>query len=206
MDARNVPKTGSTTAAATGSDGGPTDAVLAAAAAGGDADAFQALIERHYDRIWRLAWRWCGNRMEAEDVAQEVCVKLAGAIRAWRAEAAFTTWLYRVVYTTAVDHLRCRQRLRLIEPSKMAALVETSNQALTEASTEPSAEVHVLHGELWDEVRRLPDQQRDAVLLVYGEDLSHAEAARVMGCTEKTVSWHLHEARKRLKASLEAVS
>jgi RNA polymerase sigma-70 factor (ECF subfamily) len=66
------------------------------------------------------------------------------------------------------------------------------------------AEVHLFHGELWDEVRRLPDQQRDAVLLVYGEDLSHAEAAAILECSEKTVSWHLHEARKRLKAKLGA--
>ena len=62
----------------------------------------------------------------------------------------------------------------------------------------------MLHNELWDEVRRLPDQQRDAVLLVYGEDLSHAEAAEIMKCTEKTVSWHLHEARRRLKIKLTA--
>jgi RNA polymerase sigma-70 factor, ECF subfamily len=54
-------------------------------------------------------------------------------------------------------------------------------------------------------VRRLPPQQRDAVLLVYAEDLSHAEAATVMGCAERTVSWHLHAARKRLRARLQAV-
>jgi RNA polymerase sigma-70 factor, ECF subfamily len=52
-------------------------------------------------------------------------------------------------------------------------------------------------------VRALPDQQRGAVLLVYGEGLSHAQAASVMACSEKTVSWHLHEARKRLKTQLQ---
>ena len=55
--------------------------------------------------------------------------------------------------------------------------------------------------ELWDEVRRLPPQQRDAVILVYAEDLTHAEAAAIMGCTEKTVSWHLHEARKTIAST-----
>jgi RNA polymerase sigma-70 factor (ECF subfamily) len=62
-----------------------------------------------------------------------------------------------------------------------------------------------MNAELWQAVHRLPQQQRDAVLLVYGEDMSHAEAARVMGCQEKTVSWHLHEAKKRLKSALQAV-
>ena len=53
-----------------------SDHTLAMAAAGGDAAAFAELIERHYDRFHRLAWRWCGNRPDAEDVVQDVCVKL----------------------------------------------------------------------------------------------------------------------------------
>jgi RNA polymerase sigma-70 factor, ECF subfamily len=176
------------------------DDALATAAASGDEPAFVALIERHYDRFHRLAWRWCGNSNDAEDVAQDVCVKIAHAIRGWRGEAAFTKWATRIVYTTSMDRLRSRQRLRIVEPSIMAALVETSG----DAPREMEAEQRLLDGELWDEVRRLPAQQRDAVLLVYGEDMNHGDAAAVMGCTEKTVSWHLHEARKRLKARLEA--
>ena len=66
-------------------------------------------------------------------------------------------------------------------------------------------EYDVIGAEIWQTVRALPAQQRDAVLLVYGEDMSHAEAAAVMGCSEKTVSWHLHEAKKRLKIQIEAV-
>lgn len=178
-----------------------SDQALALAAAAGDAAAFETLIERHYERFYRLAWRWCGNRTEAEDVAQDVCIKIGRAIRDWRGEAAFTTWAHRIVYTTATDRLRARQRLRLVEPSNLVSLVEMR----AEAPRGPEAEMAVLNGELWDEVRRLPDQQRDAVLLVYGEDMSHAEAASVMGCTEKTVSWHLFEARRRLKSALRAV-
>lgn len=151
-----------------------------------------------------MAWRWCGNSTDAEDVSQDVCVKLAGAIRGWRADAAFTTWAYRIVYTTATDRLRARQRLRLVEPSKMMTLVEALPAIDAERRHEPSAELRMLQGELWDEVRRLPEQQRNAVLLVYGEDHSHAEAAAIMDCTEKTVSWHLHEARRRLKIKLMA--
>lgn len=179
---------------------GEADDDLARAAAGGDADAFVALIERHYDRVFRLAWRWCGSRTEAEDIAQDVWIKIGRAIRGWRGEAAFATWAYRIVYTTTTDRLRARQRLRLVEPSKMAMLAEVRG----EPADEDRADAGVMKDELWAEVRRLPEQQRDAVLLVYGEDMSHAEAAQVMGCSEKTVSWHLHEARKRLKARFEA--
>ena len=56
--------------------------------------------------------------------------------------------------------------------------------------------------ELWQAVRQLPDKQRDAVLLIYGEGLTHAAAADVLGCADTTISWHVHEARKRLKVLL----
>jgi len=142
-----------------------------------------------------MAWRWTGNRATAEDVAQEVCVKLAGAIRNFRGDSAFSTWAYRIAFTTATDQLRAGQRLRALEPSQMMGLVDTVDAG--------NPETEMIGAELWQAVRALPAQQRDAVLLVYGEDMSHAEAAVLLSCTEKTVSWHLHEARKRLKAQLE---
>jgi RNA polymerase sigma-70 factor (ECF subfamily) len=92
------------------------------------------------------------------------------------------------------------QDVRSIEPPAMAALADAK-----EESYAPSPEDNAMSADLWRAVHRLPPQQRDAVLLVYGEDMSHAEAASVMGCQEKTVSWHLHEAKKRLKTSLQAV-
>lgn len=175
-----------------------TDADLAARAAAGDRRAFGLLLERHYDRIYRLAWRWCGARDRAEDIAQDVCVKLAQAIGTFRGEAAFSTWLHRLAYTTTVDALRASQRIVPLDPSQVMALADTA--------AGPTPEDEVSGRELWRAVRALPPQQRDAVLLVYGEDMSHAEAARVMDCTEKTVSWHLHEARKRLRSILDSAA
>ena len=171
---------------------------LALAAAAGDPQAFGALIGACYDRTYRLAWRFLGQREAAEDVAQGVCVKLAEAIRSFRGEAAFGTWLYRLTYNAAIDRLRQDQRLRTLEPS---TLMRLADDVLEPA---PSAEERVVGAELWQAVRGLPAQQRDAVLLVYAEDMSHAQAAAVMGVAENTVSWHLHAARKRLKALLDS--
>ena len=172
------------------------DQALAEKAAGGCRTSFAALVERHYDRIYRLAWRLCGSRAQAEDIAQDVCVKLATAIRSFRGEAAFSTWVWRIAVSTASDRLRAARRTVALEPSRMMALADAAPERAA------SPEDAVIGAELWDAVRALPEQQRDAVLLVYGEDMSHAEAARIMGCREKTVSWHLHEARKRLKTQL----
>lgn len=181
------------------SDG--TDRQLAERAAAGDRAAFAVLAERHYDRVYRLAWRWSGTQTLAEDIAQDVMLKLATAIRSFRGDAEFSTWLYRIAYTAAIDHQRAAQRIVSFAPSDMMMLTQAA--PLEPAVSTPEDEV--IGAELWQAVRALPDQQRDAVLLVYGEDLTHLEAAEIMGCAEKTVSWHLFEARKRLRTKLEAV-
>lgn len=175
-----------------------SDDQLALRAGQGCRTSFAALLDRQYDRIYRLAWRWSGSRDQAEDIAQDVCVKLAGAIAGFRGDAAFSTWVYRIAYTTTLDHLRLGQRMISVEPSEIITLADAR-------STTTTPEDDVIAAELWQAVRGLPGQQRDAVLLVYAEDMSHAEAAHVMGCSEKTVSWHVHEAKKKLKILLEAV-
>ncbi len=174
----------------------PADDELARRAAHGDREAFGALAERHYGRLHALAWRWSGARAPAEDIAQEAMVKMASAIRGFRGDSAFSTWMHRIAYTTAVDHLRAARRFAPLGPTQLATL-----EAEPDGGT---PEERQMNGELWAQVRALPDQQRDAVLLVYAEEMSHREAAEVMGCSEKTVSWHLHEARKRLRLALEA--
>lgn len=175
-----------------------SDETFAVRASQGCRASFSLLLERHYDLIWRQAWRIVGSREKAEDVAQDVCVKLASAIRGFRGDAKFTTWLHRIVYTTTLDALRATQRMLPAEPSEIIRLADHMQvQDGAEENGDPSG--------LWTAVRSLPPQQRDSILFVYGEEMSHAEAASVMGCSEKTVSWHVHEARKRLKVLLEAV-
>ena len=86
------------------------DNELAGWAAAGDADAFRALLGRHYDGIFRLAFRFTGHRADAEDIAQDVCVGLADRLGSFRGEAKFSTWLYRIVVNVCRDRLRRRNR------------------------------------------------------------------------------------------------
>lgn len=159
----------------------------------GDAAAFAQLVEDHYDLVYRTAYKWGGHRQDAEDLAQDVCVKLATALSSFDGRSAFTSWLYRVTLNAVRDLQRSRSRRGRHED----ALAEVSPE-----DTQPDQEDATAMGELWAAVRQLPGQQRDAVLLVYGEDLSHAEAAKVMECKEATVSWHIHEAKKTLRGLL----
>jgi RNA polymerase sigma-70 factor (ECF subfamily) len=175
-----------------------TDEAMAKRAAEGDRTAFAELLSAYYERIHAMAWRWCGSSHAADDVAQDVCVKLASAIRSFSGDATFSTWVWRITYNAAVDHLRRARRLSLLGDHIVEALIEIPSDL-----TQPNAEAG---SDLWSAVRTLPPQQRDCVLLVYAEDMSHAEAAAVMELSEATVSWHLHQARKTLKKMLEAAN
>lgn len=167
-----------------------SDNDLIAHARSGDRNAFAQLIERHYDFMFRVAWKWSGRKTEAEDIAQEAAVRLGKAIRTFKGQGAFTTWLYALVINAARDHVRKSTReTRKVDAYGVHAVT------LGEAEEEPDDRADTL----WAAVRQLPDKQREAITLVYGEGLGHAEAADLMGCAEATVSWHVHEAKKRLK-------
>lgn len=171
-------------------DGDRSDEVLITRARDGDRDAFSDLVRRHYDFVFRVAWKWCGRRTDAEDIAQDVCMRLGHSIRGYRGQGAFTTWLYTLTLNAARDHGRKAAREK-----RKADAFGVHLAAFGEAVEEPDEQADAL----WSAVRLLPDKQREAVLLVYGEGLGHASVADIMGCAEATVSWHVHEAKKRLK-------
>jgi len=168
-----------------------SDNELARQAGGGDRDAFAHLVGRHYDGIYRLAYRWCHSLADAQDIAQEVCLKLAARIGSFDGRSAFSTWLYRIVINTAKDFSRragTRQRHE-------AAFAQ--NQVADAPGPEAAQDADP-HAPLQRALDRLPEKQKSAVLLVLGQGLSHREAAQVLGCFEATVSWRIHQARKKL--------
>lgn len=166
---------------------------LVVRAQNGDAEAFGDLIEDHYDLIYRTAWKWCGNRSDAEDIAQDVCVKLGTVITGFDFRSAFSSWVYRITLNAVRDMQRAGKRRG--QHADAYAEVSPEDQPADQEEAATSRE-------LWAAVRELPEKQRDAVLLVYAEELSHAAAADIMGIKEATVSFHVHEARKTLRGLL----
>ena len=173
----------------------PTDLELVRLARDGDSSALERLFERHYRTAYRVAYRWCGNRQDAEDVAQETFVKVARGLSAFRAGSTFTTWLYRIVVNTATDmHRRAASRVRLAQDAARPGVPEA-----VVAADPPDTDA----GGLLEAVGALPEKQRTALLLVFGEGLSHREAGAVMGCPEVTISWRIHQARRTLGKLME---
>lgn len=167
------------------------DETLATAAAGGDRAAFAALVGRHYGRVHALAWRLTGSAAEAGDLAQDICAALPAKLQGWRGEARFTTWLYRVVVNAASD-----RRRRLATHSRAAQGWGDWELARQDAMAEEREALDWLS----QAMQRLPDDLRETVALVLGEELTQAQAGEVLGVSEGTVAWRMSEVKRRLKA------
>jgi RNA polymerase sigma-70 factor (ECF subfamily) len=169
--------------------GGDPDDGLVAAAIAGDRDAFGILLRRHYNRIHGLAWQLTGSRADADDIAQEVCCTLVEKIGGFRGEAKFTTWLCGIVVNACRD-LRRRRRSFSGFTDRLAILTGLAR----------APDGRDLHDAIWvkSAIARLKPAYREAVVLVAGQQLTHAEAAAILGVAESTVSWRMHEVRRLL--------
>jgi RNA polymerase sigma-70 factor (ECF subfamily) len=171
------------------------DNALALAAGEGDRAAFAALIDRHYDRIFRFAWRLTGAADQAEDLAQDVSILLARRIRQFRGDAKFTTWLYQVTLNAARDAGR-RNATRCKAMDRYAEDLDRSMAEDRDRAT--SAEW------LQTALATLRDDWRETAALVVGEGLTQAEAGEALGISEGTVAWRMTEVKKALTAFAEA--
>jgi RNA polymerase sigma-70 factor (ECF subfamily) len=165
------------------------DAVAVGRVLAGDLSAFSRIVERWQGRLINLAWRFCRDRTMAEDMAQEAFVKAFRALRTFRGQSAFSTWLTAIALNSYRSWLREREptpvpldlaRARDADP--LTALQERERTAL------------IRHA-----VLTLPPRHRDPIVLYYFEEMNLAETARVLGIREGTLKARLHRGRELLK-------
>ena len=160
-------------------------------------DAFSGLdtlFERHKDYVFRLAWGFLGGRDLAEDVTQEVFLRIAKGRRRWRARAKFRTLLYQVTLNTCREHRRRRARETALD----------SDSAERETAVALPRDPRL--ADLGRSLDLLPERQREAVVLRFFEGCDTRETARIMGCREGTVKSHLHRAMAALRQVMEPQS
>lgn len=172
---------------------------LIARARDGDRGAFAALVRAHQDEVYTLARRLVGDPHLASDVAQEALIRAWRALPKFREEARLSTWLYRITVNTSWTHKKKAKRLSTssLENHLDVAAPEDANHP------EVAGEVVELRGRLRYALDRLPDAQREVVVLkdIYG--WSHAEIADSMDITVTAAKVRLHRARARLARDLE---
>ncbi len=167
-----------------------SDETLVADAAQGNADAFNMLVQRHYDSIFRIAYRVMGSQEDAEDLAQEVCVALPKKLSSFAGRAKFTTWLHQITINASRDLIRRKQAQR----RKAEGWGEVEKMRRDEAS-QTATELDWLE----QAMSAMSDDLRETVALVIGEDMTHAQAGEVLNLSEGTISWRMSEVKKTLR-------
>lgn len=167
---------------------GLDDAYLVSRAQAGRLDAFEELVHRHRDRVYRVALRMLGDTRDAEDAAQDVLLQAWRSLDGFRADSAFSTWVYRIAVNRCLNVLRIRH--------------ETEPMMTEHASRTPTIEAIVESRLQLDDVRRailsLTPEQRAPLVLREFEGCSYEELAEILDVSVSAIKSRLHRARLEL--------
>src|SRR3970040_2150440 len=179
-----------------------TDEELVARSIGGDADSFNQLILRWERPIYALAYRTIGREEDARDVCQETFLRAFRALPAFRGQAKFSSWLYRIAINLCRDWMRRERRRAIVQPSEEVDLGRLA------AAAEPSESIEdlIARRDLARAVERamaqLPGEQRTAIILKEYHGLTFQEIADLMGCPLSTVKTRLYQGLSVLRREL----
>lgn len=164
----------------------------------GDTEAFGTLVDRHYDRCARIAFRILGNREDAEEAVQDAFLRAYRALSSYEDRERFVAWLTRILVN------QCRT-LRAKTDRREAVFADD-----VDPDYAPHHDRVAASAEIWPDLDRalalLPAEQREAVVLRYGDDLTFEEMARITGAGESALKMRVQRAFVRLRAILQEVS
>jgi RNA polymerase sigma-70 factor (ECF subfamily) len=173
-------------------------------AKGGDAQAFRDLVERSRQNVYRLAYNLTGNRLDAEDLSQDVFIKAYRSLPKFRGDAKWSTWLYRITVNTCMDHGRTKAGKKMEssfnqEETQAEYEVERSRDAV---SPDRKAESAIIQEQIESAMNALTEQERSVFVLRHYHDFSLKQIAETLEIAEGTVKAYLFRAVRRLQEKL----
>ena len=171
-----------------------TDEEIVRAFQRGDRQAFGRLIERHQDRLYRLALAWLGNSDFAEDAVQEAFLRGFNSLPRFRFGATPFSWLYRTLRNICHEINRRQSKLKALGDAELD--IQTDQTGHRAAGEQSLDRIRAL-------IAKLPTRQQEVVLLRLFEECSEEETANAMGCRRGTVKALLHKARQQLQLGLQ---
>ena len=184
-----------------------SDAAIMLRVAAGDEDSFNYLVQKYHRAMIHFLFRMVRNQAVAEELAQEVFLRVYRSRESYRAEAKFTTWLYRIATNLAVNHARDTKHERSAQPLYLDQPDEESGTTPALAADEPSAEQTLLQKErmaaIKTHVMALPERQRMAVLMHKYQGMDYREIGDVLKLSESATKSLLFRAYQTLREKLK---
>jgi RNA polymerase sigma-70 factor (ECF subfamily) len=179
---------------------------LLARVAGGDEYAFQILVNRHQTPVLNLIYRFLGDRLKSEDLAQETFLKVWRAAKTYKRKSKFTTWLYRICVNLCLNEIKSARRRKWLQffqnppdakpPKDESLLDEALNPEDLLLARERSRLIS-------NALQALPENQRIALILKRYDGLPYEEISRVLGCSIPAVESLIVRAKRTLQKKLE---
>ena len=172
----------------------------------GDMAALAILVEKYKRLVYRVAVQITKNHEDANDVMQDTFLKVHESIHSFRKDAAFETWLYRIVVNHATNLVKRRERRRESPLSGTSEMeIHPDLRRAADLASNPHLNLERKERQRWvtQAVNSLPLKQRTVVILHEFEGLTHPEIASILNCSEGTVRSRLHYARHKLKELLK---
>jgi RNA polymerase sigma-70 factor (ECF subfamily) len=166
----------------------------------GDQDALKEIFNQYHKKVYSIAYGVLGQRDEALDAVQEVFIKLSRSIQNFKGKSKFYTYLYRMTINTAIDLARKKGK------SHVSSLDQEEGFQVPDGIEERPDRILLrkeLEGRVRSAMRKLPNDQRTAIVLREAEGLTYQEMAETMGCSIGTVMSRLHYGRKRMREFLK---
>ncbi len=167
----------------------------------GKISAFSCIVEKHKNKAYNLAFRICGNHEEAEEIAQDSFLKAYRSLKSFKMKSSFATWLYRIVYNTAISHTRIKKRGVLsLEDFPVDATDFIGNN-----TSEDEAEKEYRSSLINFALQKISEDERGLITLYYYEDMSIEEISEVTGIGKSNIKVKLFRARQKMLEIIEKV-
>jgi len=160
----------------------------------GKINAFSFLVDRHKDKAYNLAFRICGNREEAEEIAQDAFIKAYRSLRNFRNKSSFSTWLFRIVYNTSISLVRSKKKGVLAIEEFPADAVDFLGINRNEEEAAEDYRNSLINFAL----QKISEDDRGLITLYYYDDLDTEEISKVTGINKSGIKVRLFRARKKM--------
>ena len=160
----------------------------------GNINSYAVLVDRHKDRVFNLAFRITGNREEAEEVAQDAFLKAYRSLGSFRMNSLFSTWLYKIVYNTAISFIRTRKKTALSLDEFPAGIKDFEYENPDEIKADQEYRNYLVNFAM----QKLSEEERAVISLYYYEELSSEEISVITGTSRNNIKVRLFRARQRM--------